>query len=146
MTKVFDFLWWWGVEPRDDWPHLSFMIACVLVSLLIGMTFIFLEGVMNPYARRAKWQSLARPGWLVAMYFGAGAVIGSVSALLIKKPLIHPTGVRYASLLVAPLIVGMLASSIAYLRGPRRSPAPRLRFWSGLALAAGVVVTRIAIR
>lgn len=109
------------------------------------MVILFLEGIHSDRLF-VKWKVPARPGWRVALYFGIGAVVGTVSALLIRKPLVQPSGLQYASLLVAPIIVAMVTSTIAYLRGPKRAPPPRLAFWYGLALAAGLVVTRIAIR
>jgi hypothetical protein len=144
VRTIIDLLFWWVVEPSDDAPHASVWIGVVLGLVFLGMTALFLEWVMNPYVRRVKWRSRGNPAGLVGLYLGAGAALGLASAFLFPRPVVHPLGLRSAWLLATPLLVGMITSTVAYLRGRERSPSPPLMFWCGVALAIGLVGTRLA--
>ncbi|MDB4955840.1 MAG: hypothetical protein JWO36_3409 [Myxococcales bacterium] len=142
MGNIFALVWSWIVEPPDDWLQIAFVLVLPVGIVLL----MFFQAVSDPYVERARRRLPSNPGRLLAVYFGVGAVLGAISHFLSKKPLIHPTGLRLVSLILAPLLVGMIVSTVAYFRGAPRSVSPRLGFLTGLAFASGVVVMRVAMR
>lgn len=145
MGKLLDFLWWWQVEPPDDGPHAAFALGVVAIAIFLAVVVLALEGIFNPYAARATRRAGAPPYAVMALYLALGGLIGAVSSLIVHKPMIAPTAARYASLLVAPLVVGIVTSAIAYWRGAPNAPPPRRAFWHGFVFALGIEMMRVAI-
>lgn len=145
MSKIFDFLFWWSVEPPDDWPHLRLAILGLLALLLLVSSFLVVEDLRNPHAKHKKWLRPARPGRVIATYLAVGLIAGAVAALVLPGPAVAPTVAHYAGLVVVPIVVGVIASGISHLRSPASAYSPRLVFWEYSTLVAGLLVMRIAI-
>ncbi len=145
MSKIVDFLFWWVLDPRDDWPHLRLILLALFALLMLLSTGLVVEDLRNPYAKHKKWLRPARPGLLIATYLAIGVGVGAVGALVLPAFPVAPTITRCAGLLVISIAIGVMASGAAHLRSPARTVSPRLVFWEYFALVVGLFATRLAL-
>jgi len=145
MGKIVDFLFWWIVEPMDDWPHLRLVLFGLLALFLLVPIALVVEDLRNPYAKYRKWLRPTRPGRVIATYLAIGVAVGAVAALVLPPLPVAPTIARCAGLFVVSIAVGVIASGFAHLRSSARSVSPRLVFWEYFALVAGLFAARLAI-
>ena len=76
-------------------------------------------------------------------YLVLGLVYGAASVILLPHPLFHPTRIHGASLVISPVITGLIMAQIGLVR--RRNDKDVLRvesFGYGFALALGTAIVR----
>ena len=72
-----------------------------------------------------------------------GVGFGSVSVLLFPHPLVHPSKVHGISLVVSPVITGLIMSQIGIVRRRRGGDATRIEsFGYGFTFAFGMAIVR----
>lgn len=121
----------------------------LILELVLDAAFEMILGAMVAGAYRAvrRFRVSARRGNpLVAavILIIAGALLGFLSATIFPHPLVHPSKHHGVSLLISPVITGLVMSAIG--RGVRRRgrvPVPIESFGYGFAFAFAFALIRI---
>ena len=78
-------------------------------------------------------------------YLFLGAVVGIVSLLIYPRPFVRPSKFHGISLIISPIITGLVMSGVGTsLRTRGKRPVRVESFGYGFALALGMAVTRFA--
>jgi len=127
----------------------------LLLALLSGVAELFGEVVIEVVGealtalifrsfRNVFGESMAFGAILAALgYLVLGVAYGGLSVILLPHPLIHPTRFHGASLVISPIITGLIMAQIGLVR--RRNDKDVLRvesFGYGFTLALGVAIIR----
>jgi hypothetical protein len=126
-----------------------------ILALLSGAAEILIEVVFQWIAeaftvliirsiRNAASESKAIGPVLAALgYLLLGVGFGTVSVLLFPHPLVHPSKLHGISLVVSPLITGLIMSQMGFLRRRKgEDPIQIESFGYGFTFALGVAVIR----
>ena len=114
------------------------IIFQVIFELLIQLLF---EGVMDlAMARTAE----GRPFLRVVLFLFVGAAAGAVSLWLVPHHLIALRALRYASVLIVPILIGLAMTEIGSWRRKRGSePYSMEHFVTGWAFAFAFGAVRV---
>jgi hypothetical protein len=78
-----------------------------------------------------------------AGYLLLGFACGGVSVFLFPHPLIHPSKIHGISLLISPVVTGLIMAQVGLLRRRKDQRAVRIEsFWYGFTFALGMVLVR----
>lgn len=123
-----------------------------LVQLLLGIGELFLElagEALLDLALRALAQmfedlEISSPVLASVAYGLLGVLIGGLSLLLFPHPLVHPSRIHGISLLISPVIAGLVMSFIgSTLRGHDKKVVQIESFGYGFAFAFGMALVRL---
>jgi hypothetical protein len=115
------------------------LIEVVFQWIAEELTVATIRSVRN-VAEESKAVSpvLAATGYLLL-----GAGFGAVSVLFLPHPLVHPSGFHGISLVVSPLITGLIMSQIGILRRRKGKDSLQIEsFGYGFTFALGVALIR----
>ena len=116
-------------------------LLLLIIRLLIEVLIQVLPSVPFDCACRIRSKPEDHPFLFGVLFLVIGAVVGVISLHFIP-PLIAGPGLRLASLLISPVVAGVLGFRIALWQSRTRNPllVPRYHFWYAffftLALAA----------
>ncbi|MGA2048200.1 MAG: hypothetical protein ABSG96_10935 [Terracidiphilus sp.] len=119
-------------------------IAELLGEVLIELVAEALTAFVVRAFRSVFGESMAFGTILAALgYLMLGAVFGGLSVIILPHPLIHPTRIHGASLVISPIVTGLIMAQIGLVR--RRNDKDVLRiesFGYGFTLALGAAIAR----
>lgn len=120
----------WILEP---------LLEALFDYLIAGFVDLILRSMGEMFEKlTAQNPALASVGYLIV-----GLMSGGLSLLVFPHRLLHPTRMHGASLLISPLIAGlMMAATGAILRGRDRKSTQLESFGYGFLLAFGVALMR----
>lgn len=145
MGRIVDFLFWWVLDPRDDWPHAGLILLGIVAWWVLVSSAPIIDDLRSPPAKRKTWRRPARPGLRIVTYLGIGLVVGAATTLVLPRPAAAPTVASYLGMLVTAIVVGVIACGTAHERDPADAVSPYLVFWEYVTLVAGVAVMRLAL-
>jgi hypothetical protein len=127
----------------------------ILFALLSGLVELFLEAFLEllaaallDLASRAianvfEGLEISSPVFASVGYGLLGVLTGGLSLLIFPHPLVHPSRIHGISLLVSPVIAGMVMSVIGSMLRDRDKKVVRIEsFGYGFAFAFGMAVVR----
>jgi hypothetical protein len=127
----------------------------LLLALLSGLGELALEAIFeialeSIFALVARSAQNAAEGWKTvdpiiasAVYFFVGAVLGAASLVVHPHPLFHPSRFHGVSLLVSPVITGLVMSRAGSLLRRRGKQSVRIEsFGYGFVFALGWAIIR----
>lgn len=116
----------------------------LLCELLAGALWRGLRGVSSAISESASSAVFEpdRPR-RIAISLILGVILGLVSLAVHPAPFFHPGKVHGMSLLLSPLLAGLVMAGIGLaLKRKNRKPVPWESFWGGFAFALGTAVIR----
>ena len=112
------------------------LIVQLFCEVIVEASFHKLSGI--PWARRALNTALA-----LVLYFGLGVITGWVSTLIFPQSFIRSSKLHGISLLITPLLAGLVMWGIGWLRRRQGRPVLRLdTFGYGFIFAFGMALAR----
>jgi len=127
----------------------------ILFALLSGLIELFLEAffelvaaaildlVSRAVARVFEGLEISSPVLASVGYGLVGVLTGGLSLLIFPHPLVHPSRIHGISLLVSPVIAGVVMSVIGSILRERDKKVVRIEsFGYGFAFAFGIAVVR----
>jgi len=117
----------------------------ILLELVLPLVFeIFAELALHRVDRFVRANAVARIVITGLMYFGVGLGAGFGSLLVFPRALAHSTTLPGISLVITPVLGGVLMSFIAYLRVPTWDWTIRLEtFAYGFLFAFAMTLVRL---
>jgi hypothetical protein len=116
------------------------LLAEFLLELAFGLVLSFFWRKV----RAARWKTRRISLWLILPFLGAvGAAIGWISILVIPSPIFHPGRFHGLSMILSPLLTGLVLAFVGSdLRRRKEMPATLESFWGGFAFALGMALVR----
>lgn len=106
-------------------------------ELLIDLLFHF-GWRRQPWARNAEYTILT-----AVMYFGIGLFVGWLTILIFPRAFIRSENLHGVSLILTPVLAGLMMAAIGAIREQRRKVVIRLESFSyGFVLAFGMALVR----
>lgn len=96
-------------------------LSQILIEVLLQFLF---QGLAN-----FIWRRLGEPARTVVkalLFIGAGVILGGVSSVIVRKPLLSMEWLRVAYLIVAPVLMGLAMSLIGHCYAKRNLPTSSL--------------------
>ena len=116
-------------------------LLCELLAGLLLRGFRHASSAIFESASTADFES-DRPR-RITLSLILGIVLGLVSVAVHGSPIFHPGKIHGISLLVSPLLTGLVMAGVgAMLRRRNREPIPWESFWGGFAFALGMAAIR----
>jgi hypothetical protein len=111
-----------------------------LLELTVGLLFSFLWRKI----RTARWKTRRISLWLILPLLGGlGAAVGWISILIIPSPIFHPREFHGLSLILSPLLTGMVMAFFGSdLKRRKEMPAALESFSGGFSFALGIALVR----
>lgn len=111
-----------------------------LLELTVGLLFSFLWRKL----RTARWKTRRMSLWLILPLLGGlGAVVGWISILTFPSPIFHPREFHGLSLILSPLMTGMVMALFGSdLKRRKEMPAALESFSGGFTFALGMALVR----
>ena len=116
----------------------------LLAEFLLQLAFELFLSFLWRKARTARWKSRRISLWLILPFLGVvGAFVGWISILIVPSPMFHSGRVHGLSLIVGPLLTGMVMAFIgSNLRRRKEMPASLESFSGGCSFAFGMALIR----
>jgi hypothetical protein len=116
----------------------------LFAEFLIEMAFGLFLSFLWRKVRTARWKSRRISLWLILPFLGVvGAAFGWISILAIPAPIFHSGRFRGLSLILSPLLTGLVMALVgSNLRRRKEMPAPLESFSGGFAFALGMALVR----
>lgn len=124
-------------------------ILSALAEVLLESVFqLFVEAIVDLIARSVRSlfanASEVNPILAAVLYFSLGFALGGASLFLFPHPVFHPSRFHGISLLVSPVLTGMIMSMIgSMIRRRGREPVRIESFSCGFAFALGMAIIRL---
>ena len=118
-------------------------------ELLFEVFFQWIAEVLTGFVIRsvkeaAKGSKPVSPILAAVGYLSLGVVFGVVSVLLLPHPIFHPSRLHGVSLLISPLVTGLIMSLTGVVRRRKGGSSIRLEsFGYGFAFAFGMALIRV---
>jgi hypothetical protein len=125
-----------------------FELLLVLAELLLEVLFEFAGEAILDLLLRAITESFetshrSNPVFASVGYVFLGSMAGALSLLVFPHPIVHPSKIHGISLLVSPIVTGLLMSFIgSTLRRQGKKVVQIESFGYGFAFALGMAVIR----
>jgi hypothetical protein len=116
----------------------------LLIEFLLQVAAELFLSFLWRKVRAARWKSRRISLWLILPFLGVvGALVGWISILVIPSPMFHLGRIHGLSLIVGPLLTGMVMALIgSNLRRRKEMPAVLESFSGGFSFAFGMVLIR----
>ena len=116
----------------------------LLAEFLVEMAFGLFLSFLWRKVRTARWKSRRVSLWLILPFLGVvGAAVGWVSVLAIPSPIFHPGKFRGLSLILSPLLTGLVMAFVgSKLKRRKEMPDPLESFSGGFTFALGMALVR----
>jgi hypothetical protein len=121
-----------------------------IVEILLEVFFqVAIEAVVALVSRCIKnmlsESDVVSPVFAAAYYLLLGAIFGAVSVFIIPHPILRPARIHGISLIVSPLITGLIMSQVGVLLRRNGKKTVRIEsFAYGFTFALGVAAVRFA--
>jgi hypothetical protein len=118
-------------------PLIELLFEFVL-ELTVGLLLSFLWRKL----RAARWKTRRISLWLVLPFLGVvGAAVGWISILIVPSHIFHPGGFHGVSLILSPLLTGMVIAFFGSdLKRRKEMPAALESFSGGFTFALGLAL------
>jgi hypothetical protein len=104
---------------------------------------IIIDGVLRAIAEVFETSREANPVLASLGYALLGSIAGGLSLIIFPHPLVHRSRIHGISLLVSPIVTGLVMSFIgSTLRRQGRKVVQIESFWYGFAFALGMAIVR----
>src|SRR5579859_3829768 len=114
------------------------LLAEVLLQLLAESSA---RAVIRSNRKVAKASEHIHPALAAVGYLAVGVIFGGVSVLVFPHPIFHPSKFHGMSLVISPLLTGLLMSQIGIARRRKGKDTIRIEsFGYGFACALGVAL------
>src|SRR6266568_316995 len=119
-----------------------------VLELLLEVLFEVVAGTFTDVAVRSTRKAIKKskpisPIFAVALYVSLGVACGVASVLLFPHPLVHPSRIHGISLILSPLLTGLIMSQIGLVRRRKGKDTIRIEsFGYGFTFALGVALIR----
>lgn len=119
----------------------------LLIEFLLEMTFGLLFSFLWRKIRTARWKTRRISLWLIFPFLGLlGAAVGWISILIIPSPIFHPREFHGLSLILSPLLTGMVMAFFGSdLKRRKEVPAALESFSGAFAFAFGMALVRLLL-
>jgi hypothetical protein len=119
----------------------------ILGEVIIQVGLEFLASLLVRAGRKAISTPLRQDRLFTGFLFAAfGAVMGIASAVIFPHPLIHPSRFHGISLLISPVITGLVMLGTGRLvQKLGRKPTPIETFWIGFIFALAMAAVRFVL-
>ncbi len=116
----------------------------ILAEVFIQFIFEAIISLISRSIRNAVEESkIVSPVLAAAVYLLLGFVFGGISVFAFPHPLIHPSKIHGISLLVSPVLTGLVMAQVGLLRQRKDQRAVRIEsFWYGFTFALGMALLR----
>jgi hypothetical protein len=120
-------------------PLIELLLEFVL-ELTVGLLLSFLWRKL----RATRWKTRRISLWIILpMLGGLGAAVGWISILVIPSPIFHPGEFHGLSLILSPLLTGMVMATFGSdLKRRKEIPASLESFSGGFIFALGMALVR----
>ena len=124
----------------------DFLLAFVEVLLEVLIQVVgeaILDMIVRSSRNAVKESEAVSPVLAAAGYLLLGAACGVVSIFFFPHPLIHPSRIHGISLLVSPVITGLIMAQVGLLLRRKDKKAVGIEsFWYGFTFAFGMALIR----
>jgi hypothetical protein len=115
-----------------------------LIEFLLELVFGLLISFFWRKVQAARWKTRRISLWFILPFLGAvGAVVGWISIGIIPSPVFHPGRFHGFSLIMSPLLTGLVMAFVGSdLRRRKEMPAALESFSGGFSFAFGMALVR----
>jgi len=116
----------------------------ILAEVFIQVIFEAIISLISRSIRNLVEESETVSPILAAVgYLLLGFMCGGVSVFVFPHPLIHPSKIHGISLLISPILTGLVMAQMGLLRQRKNQKAVRIEsFWYGFTFAFGIALVR----
>jgi hypothetical protein len=116
----------------------------ILAEVFIQVIFEAIISLISRSIRNLVEESETVSPILAAVgYLLLGFMCGGVSIFIFPHPLIHPSKIHGISLLISPVLTGLVMAQMGLLRQRKDQKAVRIEsFWYGFTFAFGIALVR----
>jgi hypothetical protein len=124
--------------------ELLLLFADLFLELLLQFAGEFvIDLILRAVAEGFETSGAPKPVRASLCYAFLGSVAGGLSVFIFPHPLVHPSRIHGISLIVSPIVTGLLMSFIgSTLRRKGKKVVQIESFWYGFSFALGMAVVR----